>query len=791
MTLRRKLPSLAAFTLLCTTAFPCGPDFPEAVFVRQSHPGAPYSSFVAGHLGVPQPGYLTRDLVTIYNYLTERPLTSEQQAATLTVDHFVTQDWSDRDKETKDAGPSALEQWTTARAAVKAVPVDPNLKLDADRYIADYQSFPNCLDDSFITAKRTLEARTNSYGATSAAVAEWVRGQDSVFSNCSAGHTNPYFGPGDPPPPPTKPSLPGAAPANAPLWLQQDRAYQIAAANFYATNYDEAIKGFRSIAADTKSPWSDVSRYLIARALVRKATVFNGQLTDPSGNEVQKKSANDSMSHSLSLARQELLAMQSDPHMASMQHAVSALLDYVNIRYAPSQQAAVLTQRLHSKDASNYGQSLLDLAYLRYTPYAGKRSLAPEAFQNDKTNMLLWLDVFSSSDETRALHQWHATPSTVWLLAAISFAKPNDPYASVLIQAARNVPHDNPAWTAITYHRLRLMPHDEATRKELLAVLPEIAKNESVSTTNLFASLNLATAPALESWLSSAARYEAAETDMDGESAIDDTNPVDGACGDKSLRSHIALFDLDAAFVLNNSMPLTTLATVAESNTLPQNLRYQVAQATWARAVMLDRPEIAHRMSPLLIACRAAWKPVLDTYDHSTTPSDRKANGLLAMMRFASVEPSVRTGEERRNGFATYDDLRQNWWCRVVPSIKNNSVDDRSIDTGEDNFNTPPNPVQPVAPLFLTEPERSAAKEEVATLTRIPSASEYFTAEALAWQKEHPADPRTPDILGEAFRVERNSCESDNASALVHQVFDVLNRQYPHSSWTKKYTTWK
>ena len=59
--------------------------------------------------------------------------------------------------------------------------------------------------------------------------------------------------------------------------LRQDRAYQIAAANFYTGNYDDAIAGFVAIGKDKASPWSRWGEYLAARAEVRKSA-STGQL---------------------------------------------------------------------------------------------------------------------------------------------------------------------------------------------------------------------------------------------------------------------------------------------------------------------------------------------------------------------------------------------------------------------------------------------------------------------------------------------------------------------------------
>src|SRR5262249_33479654 len=112
----------------------------------------------------------------------------------------------------------------------------------------EYEAYLNCQKDSFDTAVATLDARIAKYGAQSPAVKTWLAGQDQVFSNCTSGS-----------------SIPAPLASDADALSQADRAYQIAAANFYATNFDEAKKGFEAIAADSGSPWKQNAIYLVAR----------------------------------------------------------------------------------------------------------------------------------------------------------------------------------------------------------------------------------------------------------------------------------------------------------------------------------------------------------------------------------------------------------------------------------------------------------------------------------------------------------------------------------------------
>jgi hypothetical protein len=336
-----------------------------------------------------------------------------------------------------------------------------------------------------------------------------------------------------------------------------------------------------------------------------------------------------------------------------------------------------------------------------------------------------------------------------------------------------------------------------------LAVLPTLRERENTSTLNEFIALDSASAPTLDAWLASTGRIPASESSSEEQDDDLIPAPTIDVCGTKITPGTTSLFDTDAANAFNRDMPVRLLAVSAESSVLPENLRYQVAQAAFVRAILLDQPAIVQRMTPLLVHCRPAWAPVLATYNASTTPNERKLNGLFALMRFASTEPSVRDGEERRSGFATYDSYRQNWWCSTVPE-QGGTVDLTYSPSDRIPLKTPR-----AKPLFLTAADLSEATTEVALLEKIPSASQYFAIQALSWWKLHPTDPHTPDLLGEADRVLRNSCRSELpydskmdkrignpndpnlTTNLAHTLFDALHKDYPMSAWAKRYKSWE
>jgi hypothetical protein len=827
MNRRLRLAAICVAILVAIPASSCGPDFPFAVFVLPHGPDGNYLAFAQGHIGVLQPGYRTRSLVIAFDYLTHHPLSSTDQQQAVAVNQQFLDSWQADEAAKQSATPSGFHIWISTRSTLG--PIDgytPDAHLEINRSPTgnQYEDFPNCLDDAFATAARTLSTLSRTYSRNDPSVVEWTRGQDAVFSNCGDGKPRQFFGPGKPPTPPPPPHLPSVLPGNTPLWLQQDRAYQLAAAHFYALDFNAAVDSFRAIAANHDSPWSVISRYLIARTFIREATIADTHLNY--STPAEKPTVKSGLLSTLAQAQRELLAMRTDPRMALMQNDIDNLLDYVSLRLQPEAQAVVLAQRLQNSGTRNFGQSLIDLTWLRTNQFDTTEPGPPHGPENDPAGMIDWIDDINHLDQTPngfgepsphtaadvahasadILRHWQATHSTVWLVATLMAAKPADAIVPELIRAVAAVPPTDPAYVTVTYHRLRLMPSDSATRTQLLAVLPAIRARENTSTLNEFIALDSASAPTLDAWLATTGRIPASESSFveQGEDLI--PAPTTDVCGTKITPGTTRLFDVDAANAFNRDMPLRLLAASAESPVLPENLRYQVAQAALIRAILLDQPAIVHRMTPLLVHCRSAWAPVLATYNASNTANERKLNGLFALMRFASTEPSVRNGEERHSGFATYDSYRQNWWCSTVPQ-PDRTVDDNPAYTYSPSYRTLLETPH-AKPLFLTSADTSEATTEVATLEKIPSASQYFATQALSWWKLHPTDPHTPDLLGEADRVLRNSCRSElpfdpktykrigdpndpNLSTnLAHTIFDALHENYPKSTWAKRYKSW-
>lgn len=250
---RRTLAFLLLVGSLLSSAMPCGPGYVTPVFEATDLPEAPYTDFAAGRLGIVSPNYRRSILVAAYRHIAGNGLTSPEQQALIDV-------WKseiDR-RDFRDEGiDEAVKAWIDARK--KVVGEEKKSPIYTERSYGGYDFFPNCTRNAFETATETLSARTVSYGATDQNVKSWLEAQDQVFENCAKGKR-----------------IPEPPPIGAPEWLQKDRAYQIAAAEFYSLNYEGAKKRFVEIADDSESPWHETANYLVGRTLIRQASAAAG-----------------------------------------------------------------------------------------------------------------------------------------------------------------------------------------------------------------------------------------------------------------------------------------------------------------------------------------------------------------------------------------------------------------------------------------------------------------------------------------------------------------------------------
>ncbi len=774
--------SLAALTALfiyrARVGLGCGPFFPYPAFTFRNRPDPPFEEFARGRLGIIQPTYSPLYLYVAYRDLAGVGFNASETKTLFPNPTEIPPVQQARSQEWLSAGEPWVLEWFDARKLVPGVDQPPKMRVYKWLTMSQgnnqyYVQFLNCTEDAFRTAAATLRRRVEKFGASSAEVKDWVKAQDRVFANCSGGIEDPWIsvqkGAGSAPPVLV---IPVAASAAAPTLLRADRAYQIAAANFYAGNYDAARQMFEEIARDPASPWSGLASYLAARALVRKATVVG-----------ESGAFNRD---TLAEAEARLRKIMADPGLGQIHPAAERLLSYVQIRLHPEDRFHVLAEALlRPKSEKDLPQDVVDFRYLLRKmgwayraqvlgPGPGERPHAPIP----RADLTDWITAFGSDNPRAlevALEKWRATQSQAWLVASLAKVTPDHPAAPELLKAAEAVGKSSPAYPSVSYHATRLLVESGQAEEGRVRLGNLIALGHSFfppSSMNLLLAMRMKLARALGEFLKYAPRVPA------GYSV--EFDEMEGAEGPKN---GAVLFDVDAANVLNTQMPLALLKRAAETKTLPANLRREIALAAWVRSVLLNDDAMARGLVPTAAAVVPELKSDLEAYVKAETAGARKFAAALLMLRFPGVQPYVTAGRQRETPLGRIDNYRENWWAagapcalywRYLPSVPEKG----------------PRRKTPPAVSFLSETEKQTAEVEWQKLLNVDMGPDYLSQAVMEWAKRRPDDPRVPEALYHAVRATRYGCTDEKTPELSKAAFQILHQRYPKTSWARMTKYW-
>jgi hypothetical protein len=732
-----------------TTAYvlACGPfltEYRAIAAIRPAHPDA----YARGNVGIVRPRFARRYLVQAYRRFSGLEPLPGLVPSVPAIEPAM--------KNASDLRPTLSAQWMALRATIPsdpgAVPLDTS---DVNRRVGEsYQFIQNCLGDAFSSAIRTANARIAQLGVTSPQVRAWARAQDAIFANCKM---DPLV-------------LPEPAAAGADALTRADRAYQTAAAYFYATRYDEATQRFRAIAEDTSSPWRPYGRYLAARALIRSGTV-------------PEKPAQGALAE----AEVELTRVLADPSASSLHASARGLLDFVGAHLHPAERlTAVSTAMLGSRPVSlqviaDY-QWLMDRFVGDTTEYAYGELAARDAIIKSSAlnDWVLAMQGSGAGGVDRAIAQWKRGAGTPWLVAALWNVRPDHAEVPALLTAAAAVDRSAPAFATLAFLRVRLLAWrgDTAAARALLATLPTAPQpGFEPETLNLLAAERLMLATSLEEALKSAPRTIVAETDD-----VTSAPPAAEVAPEP-------VFDADAEVLFSQRLPLSTLVEAATSTTLPARLRQRVAGAALVRALLLKRYPEAVEAATALHALAPSLQPDLDRFRRATTPEDRHIAGLFLLLRHPGLRAGV-TGLDDdqslkvREPAKTFDHMfRRNWWCSFEPD----GSERRKIESGvltivyQGDMPSPP---------FVSAGDRSALDREFTALAATGTAPAYLAREAVKWAVARPSDPDAAEALAHAVEGTRWGCADKTTSAASRAAFQTLHKLFPKSAWATKTKFW-
>jgi hypothetical protein len=96
-----------------------------------------------------------------------------------------------------------------------------------------------------------------------------------------------------------------------------------------------------------------------------------------------------------------------------------------------------------------------------------------------------------------------------------------------------------------------------------------------------------------------------------------------------------------------------------------------------------------------------------------------------------------------------------------------------------------------MAPVFLSQPERTEATAENATIARhAASGSNYLAAKAAEWATQIPTEKRLPNALYLAIKATRYGCQNCETEKISKAAFDILKTRFGNTDWKKKTPYW-
>ncbi len=804
----RLLPALVLLALCIVPAniFSCA-NMVENRFVNKKMPEVPQQPFVDGKLGILWPGYQRRYLVIAYRYLDHKPLSADERASL-----------EDRMKPvvlpsgaTEPDSPVTI--WLKARS--QALGVRPVQKIDIYTIKANgFSQYPNCGDDAFTNAAATVAKRAQKFGVGSAAIHDWVSGQDAVFMNCGSADDFRWRPPDQPRPPkilyePRPVTLDNAL-------LKYDRQYQVAAANFYFGDFDRAAGDFQSIAHQPDSPWRAWAPYLVARSYVRKATIAT------TGDESFNRTA-------MVVAQDQLRAILVDKTRAPVHPAAQNLLHYVEARLDPQQRAHAIALELMSGVGSRMKDELFDYTFLldhileQQTDAPGfadkladfKGPATSDAYENavrveswrsaaeknrdadDLTDWVLTFQLDGSQSNAHRYERWQATKSQPWLISTLVTLPGDDPHAAEVVHAAESIGPESPAYDTALYHRVRLLEAQKqpTQARQLLDANWQRIEKQAPSDRNAFLAQRFAVAQNFTEFLQFAPRTPLELSDLVGKHSY---YCFQGTCGGGSpqmtFKPPPQRLELDSVNVFNQDLPHSMLVQAAGGTTLPPELRSELAARAWLRAALLDDTSVTRQLEPQVLAAYPEFRSYLESYDQADSPAARQFALVFMVMHFAGMQPFLNSGAMGsvvRPGIDSYG----TWWCYDVGSMQGHrpqqssfwsaagSVPSISVQVGDDENSA-------ASPAWLSKSELAQGRKEAAQLTAIGAAPLYFARVVLDWAKAHPDDPRVPEALHYFVRSTRYGCIDKSIGPDSRRAFDLLHRRYPNSEWAKKTPYW-
>lgn len=744
--------ALATLLSLPTPALSCGPFFDEPNFQYSSHPDMPLRLYASGKLGIIGSDYARSYLVVAWRYLNNTPLSPAEQKSIVAL-------WDQRMNMESNATDKELKSWeTTFKQFDKQLKFEEAYPQRSFNGSGDvWFTYTNCPSDAFANATQTAKKVADTFGASSPELKDWLKAQNTVFCNCGG------FGDG-------KAQIPAAVPSTLDGKLKPYRDYQIAAANFYANNFDKALEAFQKIAADKSSPFHELASYLVLRTMVRKATV-----AEKNDNAL------------LTQAEKQLLSMLTDKSMSAFQQPVKDLLGFVKFKLGSADRFSELAHELSSnKEGAEAGNNLCDYTFLfdkllgeetdfseRTDDARSKRwTNADKAVKADDLSLFV-LSMQSEGNESfqHILKKWHESKKLYWLVALMNQLDPKSAELVSLSAEAEKVPSSSPAYLHLQYC-LAALDLDRDQKEKVRSRVDKILADQSLKlppgTRNQFMSLRSKVCNNFAEYLKFALqRPVAVEAGWSGCELPNDFEKVEAQADYSVLKQ---AFPNTVTGFLNTQVPVSLLSTIPNIAGLPAQLKADSLQSVWVRKFLLKDYKALESLTANLKQAIPVLAPQLNDFQNANSPEGKLFTGSLMILKNPGMRPNLSDAYGRETPINKIDDYQNNWWA--VSSFTPSGDAQKTANTEFAGS--------------LNAAEKAAAAAEIKTLKSFGEASIGLGKAVLAWTEKSPQDPRLPEALHLAVRATKFCDHTNETSAISKKLFTVLHNKYPKSPWTAK-----
>ena len=708
------------------------------------HPNLPVNDFVKGNLGIIEPSFARIYLVIAYRYLTQNPLNNNEinQSVKLINDRLSATSFYSFDITKMNY----YKDWLKERALV--LKPNKNTNIQAYAYLTDfnYITICNIQADAFNKATNTLKNLISKYGTKAPCVIDWVKNQDIVFKNDGTSQNT---------------KIPKPLTKSNDSYLINERNYQIACANFYATNYETAYNDFNKL-ADTKY-YRDkaLAKYLAIRTLIRQGTV---------------KTKDQFNTDFLENAQAQILKIKDNPEYINYKKALNDLNNFILDRLDPESRLRQLDQELIKNityDSLEEYISVYDIV-TNYDPSNSEKNNTQPIIPN-LGSMSEWIQVYQSKNSYTSNYtkqKYNKTKSIEWLVNLSQHLATSDKEFSIIIDRFNKLDVSNKAYLTLAYkvsqYFIEAKQYDKAIN--LLETLLKI-KNLDLSSTNMYLALRVQLAKTLDQFL----KY-GISTEVGSWGGFTDEVPDDYLNLSFSLRTKKPKPDFIplAQGFINSYFSLDMLKKLENTKyNLPSH--ENLARMIFLRSALLNKMVYVTESASELAKIDNSYKNLYLNFLKCKEPETKKFLMAYIMLNDSSFVPYLTTGSTNYNPY---------WWGTY--DLKNLHMPDYNTDDG---YYCYPNKVDYppyIKPLCLSQEDLTQASLEIKALNSAKPASVYLPEIVVNFAKTHKNYPLVPQALHLSVRCTHLGQRCHDGSQLSKEAFQLLHRNYPNNIWTKK-----